>query len=129
MSLLYRAAMFVGGWWCHQLPERSPHLFGAQSPLCWRCTGIALGALALLCGLFAKKKLPPLSLSLLLASALPVDVLAHALTGGGAFDNPRRFLTGVLWGVGATSAGLHLPGLFRARRARALGGRGGAVRV
>ena len=118
MSLLYRAAMFVGGWWCHQLPERSPHLLGAQLPLCWRCTGIALGALALLCGLFAKKKLPPLSLSLLLASALPFDVLAGVLAGGGALDNPRRFLTGVLWGVGATGAALHLPRLLRERRAR-----------
>lgn len=118
MSLLYRAVMFVGSWWCHQLPERSPHLFGAQLPLCWRCTGIALGALALLCWLVVKKKLPPLWLSLLLAWAVPFDVLANALTGGGVLDNPRRFVTGVLWGVCATSAALHLLRLIAVRRSR-----------
>ena len=119
LSFLYRAATLAGSWWCHQLPERSPHLFGLQLPLCWRCSGIALGAVALLSWLVMTKRLPPLALSLLLAAALPLDVLLNALGGGGGLDNPRRFLTGVLWGVFATSAALHVPGLFnRGRRAR-----------
>ncbi|MCA1634579.1 MAG: DUF2085 domain-containing protein [Acidobacteria bacterium] len=118
MSFLYRGAMLAGSWWCHQLPERSPHLFGLPLPLCWRCAGIALGAAALLCWLVRTKRLPPLALSLWLAAALPLDVLLNAL-GGGGLDNPRRFLTGVLWGFFATSAALRLPGLFRGRRARA----------
>lgn len=118
LSFLYRAAMLAGSWWCHQLPERSPHLFGLQLPLCWRCTGIALGAAALISWLVKTKRLPPLALSLLLAAALPLDVLLNAL-GGVGLDNPRRFLTGVLWGVFATSAALHLPGLLRGLRARA----------
>ena len=118
LSFLYRAAMLAGSWWCHQLPERSPHLFGLQLPLCWRCSGIALGAAVLLSCLVKTKRLPPLALSLLLAAALPLDVLLNVL-GGGGLDNPRRFLTGVLWGVFATSAALHLPGLFRGRRSRA----------
>jgi uncharacterized membrane protein len=34
----------VGGVVCHQLPERSFHVWGAQLPVCARCTGIYLGA-------------------------------------------------------------------------------------
>jgi uncharacterized membrane protein len=113
--------MFAGSWCCHQLPARSPHLFGTQLPLCWRCSGIALGAVALLCWLVFKKRVPSLSLSLLLALALPLDVLLGA--SGGGLDNPRRFVTGVLWGIFATSAALHLPGLLRERRRRRALGR------
>ncbi len=107
--------MTAGSWWCHQLPERSPHLFGAQLPLCWRCSGIAVGAALLLCWLVSKKRLPPLSLSLLLAAALPLDVLLTVLTGGG-LDNPRRFLTGLLWGLFGTSAFLHIVARLSRRR-------------
>ena len=55
--------MWLGGWWCHQLPARSPHLWGLQMPLCWRCSGILFGTLALLVWLFTKKRLPALALS------------------------------------------------------------------
>lgn len=34
----------VGTLVCHQKPERSFHLWGAQLPVCARCTGIYLGA-------------------------------------------------------------------------------------
>jgi uncharacterized membrane protein len=34
----------VGAVVCHQLPERSFHAWGAQLPVCARCTGIYLGA-------------------------------------------------------------------------------------
>src|SRR4051812_3618485 len=34
----------VGHFVCHQLPARSFHLWGAQLPVCARCTGIYLGA-------------------------------------------------------------------------------------
>jgi uncharacterized membrane protein len=34
----------VGAVVCHQLPERSFHVWGAQLPVCARCTGIYLGA-------------------------------------------------------------------------------------
>src|ERR1044072_8176919 len=60
MSLVYRALMYAGSWVCHQLPERSPHLFGVQLPLCWRFTGILFGALALLCWVVIRKRVPPL---------------------------------------------------------------------
>ncbi|MCA1566720.1 MAG: DUF2085 domain-containing protein [Acidobacteria bacterium] len=98
----YRALMWAGGWWCHQLPARSPHLWGAQLPLCWRCTGILVGAFALLGWLVWRRRVPPLRLSLALALLLPLDVL-HAVLTGGQGDNARRLLTGVLWGIFGTS--------------------------
>jgi uncharacterized membrane protein len=107
MSTLYRALMYMGGWWCHQLPARSPHLFGAQLPLCWRCTGILLGALALLCWLVGTRRLPPLLVCLPLALLLPLDVLYNVVTGGDG-DNARRLVTGLLWGFCATTVALQL---------------------
>ena len=92
MSALYRVLMYAGSWVCHQLPGRSPHLFGVQLPLCWRCTGIFFGALALFLWLLAKKKLPPLLLCLLLSLLLPLDVFYNVFTHGDG-DNARRFIT------------------------------------
>jgi hypothetical protein len=34
----------IGGLICHQLPERSYHLWAAQMPVCARCAGIYFGA-------------------------------------------------------------------------------------
>ena len=114
-SILYDALMWAGGLFCHQLAERSPHLAGAQLPLCWRCTGIALGACALLAWLVARRRLPPLAPSLLVALALPLDVLYSALDGGA---NSRRLLTGLLWGFFASAAALDLLRRLAARRGR-----------
>jgi len=107
MSTLYRALMYMGGWWCHQLPARSPHLFGVQLPLCWRCAGILVGALALLCWLVRTKRLPPPLPCALLALLLPLDVLYNVVTQGDG-DNARRLLTGLLWGFCATALALRL---------------------
>jgi uncharacterized membrane protein len=38
---------------CHQLPDRSFHLFGSQLPVCARCLGIYLGAAGALVALAA----------------------------------------------------------------------------
>jgi uncharacterized membrane protein len=38
------AAYAIGGAICHQLPERSFHLWTAQLPVCARCAGIYVGA-------------------------------------------------------------------------------------
>ena len=107
MSVLYRAVMWLGSWWCHQLPARTPHLWGVQLPLCWRCSGILCGAVALSVWLVARKRLPPFALCVVFALLLPLDVL-HAVVTGGDGDNARRFMTGVLWGIFGTGAALHV---------------------
>ena len=117
MSLVYRALMFVGSCWCHQLPERSPHLLGVQLPLCWRCSGIFVGAVVLFCWLLAKKRVPPLLPCLLLSLLVPLDVL-HAVLTHGDGNNVRRFVTGLLWGFCATSAALQLLRLLASRLPR-----------
>src|SRR5881227_1520969 len=117
MSLVYRVLMYAGSWVCHQLPGRSPHLFGVQLPLCWRCTGILFGALALFFWVLAKKKIPPLLLCLLLSLLLPLDVFYNVITHGDG-DNARRLATGLLWGFCATGATLRLLSLFSLRLAQ-----------
>jgi uncharacterized membrane protein len=117
MSLLYRALMYAGSWVCHQLPERSPHLFGVQLPLCWRCTGILFGALALFFWLLAKKRVPPLVLCVLLSLLLPLDVFYNVITHGDG-NNARRLVTGLLWGFCATGAALQLLRLLSLRLAQ-----------
>ena len=103
----YRAFVWAGSWWCHQLPARSPHLLGVQLPLCWRCTGILTGTLMLLGWLVWKRRVPAPRPSLALALLLPLDVL-YAVISDGEGDNARRLLTGVLWGIFGTSLFLHL---------------------
>ncbi|MEJ7615866.1 MAG: DUF2085 domain-containing protein [Pyrinomonadaceae bacterium] len=108
---LYRAAMAAGSVWCHQRPERSPQLFGAQGPLCWRCSGILAGTLILLVFLFcARRTVASLQLSLALAVLLPLDVFVYAL-GYHEGENLRRLLTGLLWGIFATNVFLLLAAL------------------
>jgi uncharacterized membrane protein len=118
----YRAVMLAGRVVCQQNPARSPHLFGAQLPLCWRCTGIALGSVAFLVWLFAKRRPPALWLSLALALLMPLDVL-HAVVTHTDGDNARRLVTGTLWGFFAASCALHCFTLLRARWLRAGEGR------
>lgn len=117
MSVLYRALMYAGSWFCQQLPARSPHLLGVQLPLCWRCSGIFVGALVLFCWLLAKKRVPPLLPCLLLSLLLPLDVLQAVLTHGDG-NNARRLVTGLLWGFCATSATLQQLRLLAARLAQ-----------
>ncbi|MDT7602582.1 MAG: putative rane protein [Acidobacteriota bacterium] len=111
----YRAVMWAGHFVCYQNPARSPHLFGAQLPLCWRCTGISLGALAFLVWLLAKRRLPALWLSVALAVLMPLDVLQAIITRGDG-DNARRLITGTLWGFFAASLALHFLTFAAARR-------------
>lgn len=84
---------------CHQIPERSFFIRGYQLPLCARCTGIAMGHATslLLCVLHV---ILPLWVSLLMLIPLIVDggvqLLFFVMS-----NNARRFVTGMLYGVGS----------------------------
>src|SRR5437879_1158758 len=99
-------------WWafsflCQQIPERSPHLVGMQFPLCWRCTGIAIGSAVLIIYLLKVRRMPGLGLSLALALLLPFDVFS-TMAGFWTGDNSVRFITGGLWGFFGIAAVLGL---------------------
>ncbi|CDM64688.1 DUF2085 domain-containing protein [Pyrinomonas methylaliphatogenes] len=104
---LYHALMALGSLVCHQAPERSPHLWHVQIPLCWRCSGILFGSLALVASTIVCRRLPPLRLSLAFALLMPLDVVG-AIFGLWKGLNAARFITGTLWGVFGTSAILQL---------------------
>jgi uncharacterized membrane protein len=120
-ATFYRAVMWAGHFVCQQNPVRSPHLFGAQLPLCWRCTGVVFGALAFVAWLFKARRLPALWLSVALALLMPLDVLQAILTRGEG-DNARRLATGALWGFFAASLALHFFTRLNSRVSRRMPG-------
>jgi uncharacterized membrane protein len=102
-NAIYRLLMFAGSFVCHQGPDRSPHLWGFQAPLCWRCSGIFLGTGLLFVWLVLRKRPLPLSWCLPLASLMPLDVLTVVM-GWRQGRNDLRFATGFLWGVFGSAA-------------------------
>jgi uncharacterized membrane protein len=99
--------MTIGHLVCHQMPDRSPHLFGVQLPLCWRCAGIVIGTVIFLALLFYRQQLVGFWLSLALAVLMPLDVFT-AMAGLRPGLNSLRFVTGILWGIFGTTLVLHL---------------------
>jgi uncharacterized membrane protein len=106
------AAYTVGGVVCHQLPERSFHLWTAQLPVCARCTGIYLGAAVMAIAAIAvpyrsperfalpRLALPRLALlTLALAGAPTAATLAFEWATGHAPANWIRFAAGIPIGV------------------------------
>ena len=89
-------------------------MFGIQFPLCWRCSGIIAGSVALVAWLISKKRLPVPALSVALGLLLPLDLL-YALITGTDGDNTRRLVTGVLWGFFGVAAVLHFVKYVRER--------------
>ncbi|ODS39471.1 MAG: hypothetical protein A7316_10995 [Candidatus Altiarchaeales archaeon WOR_SM1_86-2] len=83
---------------CHRLPDRSFFLFGKQFPVCARCTGIIIGMLLL--PIFHFEIIPP-TIFFVLLSMIPtvVDGTTQAF-GKRKSNNPLRFITGFLFGMG-----------------------------
>lgn len=84
---------------CHCRPDRSFFVRGIQFPLCARCTGQLVGALTALGTLWiARPALPVLALLLVPLIADGIIQLCTAYVS----TNPRRFVTGVLFGYALT---------------------------
>jgi uncharacterized membrane protein len=96
------AVYAIGAVVCHQLPERSFHLWGSQLPVCARCTGIYLGAAA--AALLPLARLPALrpgsSRALLVAAAAPtLFTLLYEWMTAQMPPNGVRAAAGALLGV------------------------------
>jgi uncharacterized membrane protein len=97
LSQLYDLLFQLMGLFCHQLPDRSIFIHGAQLPLCIRCTAMTLGAVVAALYIVARRPLPDLKLCLLFAVPLGVDV---ALQGLRVIEgsNSVRAVTGLAFG-------------------------------
>jgi uncharacterized membrane protein len=83
---------------CHRMPSRSPHWFGRQFPLCYRCLSILIGYLAFPAFLAAN-----LHFSIWLGVLLNLPMLLDGLTQYRKWrssTNALRVVTGLLSGVG-----------------------------
>ena len=95
---LYESFFYLcGKLGCHQMPNRSFYIKGYQLPLCARCTGVVLGYfVGLILGIFVS---PPIRIAVLLLLPMGIDWgMQTALKKDST--NIRRFLVGILGGVG-----------------------------
>lgn len=96
--------------WCHRLPERSLCIRGTPL-ICWRCLGVYLamaGCMLLPLVFLIGWSLPvPNPLWFLVAFILMVPLAVDGLGQGLNYwmsTNPRRFITGILYGAGFSFA-------------------------
>jgi hypothetical protein len=122
-AYLLSAAVYVSGsLLCHQRPERSFHLWGAQFPVCARCTGIYIGAaMGVLASLFRLKPDTTKAVvgsglsrtsrdarTTLLAASFPTALtLVYEWTTGITPANWIRALSGVVLGAAAAIVVMH----------------------
>jgi uncharacterized membrane protein len=117
LSAIALAVYAAGSIICHQLPDRSFHLWSAQMPVCARCTGIYAGAALVALGFLRDtraERAPLVSAAVrrrLGAAALPtMATLAIEWTTGLSNSNSVRALAGlplgaaIAWAIGAALA-------------------------
>ena len=95
--------------YCHRMPERSFFWRGKQLPVCARCTGIHIGYLSFPIFLFGLTQIP-FWITLLLVLPAYVDGTIQAFLDIES-NNTRRFITGLISGVGSSSLISHI-GIF-----------------
>jgi len=118
LSLAGLAVYAAGSVICHQLPDRSFHLWSAQMPVCARCTGIYAGAAMAALGLLKRGRgssVSPMSRDAarwtVLAAALPTAAtLVFEWSSGLMPSNAVRALAGIplggaiAWVIGSAVA-------------------------
>jgi uncharacterized membrane protein len=101
----------IGALICHQRPERSFHLGGAQLPVCARCTGLYVGAALglLIWALIARRSREPwprvAALRVLALSALPT-ALTVATAWLGLADPANAWRAALAMPLGAIAGGV-----------------------
>jgi uncharacterized membrane protein len=86
---------------CHRKPERCFTVFGYESPLCSRCTGLGTGLLiSLVFGLFHFSI--PSTFGIALMLPLLLDGFSQLMSLRQS-NNPLRLITGILFSVGCLS--------------------------
>jgi uncharacterized membrane protein len=100
---LAAAVYLIGSHICHQHPDRSFHLFGAQLAVCARCTGIYAGALvgaAIGRWVWPQAALAVGARGLLIAGALPTAVTwSSEWAGIWVWSNVDRAVAGLPLGI------------------------------
>ena len=88
---------------CHQIPERSFHLFGFPLAVCSRCTGIYLGLLigTIIYPLFRNLEnttLPSPKIFILISLPMGIDAFGNIIN---LWISPNfvRSATGIIWGI------------------------------
>jgi uncharacterized membrane protein len=97
VSEMYEAAFHFLGLFCHQLPERSFFVFGAQFPLCIRCSALLAGALGALVYVFIRLPLPGVKLCITMTLPMVIEIAA-ASSGLAGSANLLRGVNGVVFG-------------------------------
>jgi len=88
---------------CNKCKDRTPHFGSLYFVLCWRCTGVVVGALLSYSLLFYSNSIDiHFSFRILLVLPLVVDGLLSYLTKFYKSNNVNRFITGLLAGFAVT---------------------------
>ena len=97
MTEFYEFVFNMAGYFCHQMPERSFFIGGAQFPLCIRCVALLAGGLGAFAFLLARIPLPQARLCLLMVLPMTID-LSLSFLGIIESGNLQRAATALLFG-------------------------------
>ena len=92
--------------WCHRITDRCFTYRGKPMPICARCLGVLFGQVIAIAALLLFR-LPswPLAVALMVPMAADWSLQRYLSL---LSNNPRRFITGILGGLGLTSLQLQL---------------------
>lgn len=105
--LLWVKSMHMGAdTGCHQMPERSFFFRQYQFPVCARCCGVLCGELLAII-FFVKKKIIRPEINIVAAGTMFLDWYVQHI-GKLQSNNRRRFVSGILGGLGCWSLWLSI---------------------
>ena len=91
---------------CNHRPERAPKIFGHTFILCWRCTGVVIGS-SILFLLYKGNMISFVSEILVISIIAMLPLICDGIAQyrySQMSNNFRRFITGLLFGIGLAYA-------------------------